>query len=141
MPIRVGGSGGGSGMTKKLLWTNPNQNAEFGAQTVTLSDSYDSYDYILIEYKLDINKPEIAETIQSNLGINTASSSMFMNLGSTTIVVNGSSSTRAVRRVANDSTKKNIYFYNVYPLGSSGSWTHLCVPLKVYGIKGKFAGG
>lgn len=139
MPTRTFGFGGG--MTKKLLWTNPSQNAAFDAQTVTLSDSYDNYDYILIEYKLDINRLETAETIQSNFGINTTSNSMFMNLGSTTIVGNGSSSTRAVRRDAYDSTKKNIYFYNVYPLGGSGSWTHLCVPLKVYGIKGKFAGG
>lgn len=43
--------GGGSGKyTETSLWTNSAPTSDFGAQTVTLSDSIDNYKYIKIKY-------------------------------------------------------------------------------------------
>lgn len=42
-------SGGGSSITVDVLWTNSNSTAVFAAQTITLNDSIDNYDIIVVE--------------------------------------------------------------------------------------------
>lgn len=48
--LRTQGGGGGAKVIETVLWTNPSPSSNFSAQTVTLSDSIDNYDYIKVNY-------------------------------------------------------------------------------------------
>ena len=47
--LRTKGGGGGK-YTETSLWTNPSPSSDFAAQTITLSDDMDNYEYIKIKY-------------------------------------------------------------------------------------------
>ena len=43
--------GGGGELEETVLWTNPSQSTNFSAQTLTLSDDIDNYDFIKLTWK------------------------------------------------------------------------------------------
>lgn len=45
-----GGGGGGGTTTQEVLWTNPNPNQGFVAQSVNLSDNYTNYDILVFTF-------------------------------------------------------------------------------------------
>ena len=49
--LRTKGGGGGATYTETVLWTNPSSSSDFAAQTVTLSDDINNYDYLKVSYK------------------------------------------------------------------------------------------
>lgn len=55
--------GGLAKVTEKVLWSNPSPSANFAAQTVTLSDDINNYDYICIDYIVNKENPNISSRI------------------------------------------------------------------------------
>lgn len=46
----------------KKIWTNPNPTSNFGAQTITLSESLDNYEYYEILFRQTTNTARIMST-------------------------------------------------------------------------------
>ena len=49
--LRTKGGGGGATQTETVLWTNQSPSSDFAAQTVTLSDDMNNYDYLKVSYE------------------------------------------------------------------------------------------
>lgn len=113
-----GGGGGGGGITMKLVWTNPNPNSAFAAQTVSLDLS--EYDIVGITAAFSSDRTQR----QITWGV----------LGTTVncIYKAFSANNFASRRAYITAT--GVQFYNGYQDSSAKSDS--AVPIEIYGIKG-----
>ena len=124
------GNGGGGGMTKTVLWTNPS--TTMGATTITLSDNASNYDYLGIHFQGRTNYTP-TETYDVLIPIETwnrSSSASADTKGPFEMAIgykyNGSN-LREVYRVSDT----EIYFSK-----RSGSYSDgASMPLEIYGLK------
>ena len=123
---------------RTLLWTNPNPNASFTSQNVSLPNVYNVYDYIEVEYKANSSQNtdtgyKIIERTPCHSGT-TASLIMWSN--STWVLLH-----RARRWVPGDKMQFDGAFWNsVISASSNGQDDSNMIPYRIYGIR-KLGGG
>ena len=129
--IVEGGEGGGTSNNMVTLWTNPNPTANFSAQTITLSQSADDFDILIVE------------TLYGNWGTPCkASSIIFPSIG------------RQKLMCGQDNTGSGVGMRDITPNGTSVTFgqghsnnassesqsASLCIPQVIYGAKIKGVG-
>lgn len=115
MEVNVGGGGGG--MKKTLLWTNPSPSAAFAAQFVSVDLS--SYDYVIITLPVEDLTEEITLPVDGNNHV----------FGVCTVGGTG------LARVGTVSTT-GVNFTGAVMIGGTTSNNAWCIPQQIYGVKG-----
>lgn len=113
-----------------LLWTNPNPNQHFWAQTITLAAN--NCDLFYVVYEQSINDHTI---FPGSSLFRPGEATAFMNInGSSNGYVGGVNA--LIRRIT-ASTQTSITFQNAYTIGQAPSTDRgdLGVPVAVYGFK------
>lgn len=128
---------GGTTPTETVLWTNPSPTANFGKQSVTLSDDINNYDYIVVEYiysrssTIDTEKSKSIMSITDfkEGGVGTSVSRTCMALG----IINGSNASYTRQVWYQDDT--TIQISACYAMTSTTQANGNAVPLQIIGIK------
>lgn len=124
-----------SGLNATLLWTNPNPTNTFNSQRISLKESFANFDYIGVEYKKDASSSVSIKhtfiTIDKNELFDGALS------GSMTMLFKDDARAHRVFKLVYSSELEMAIFNAFY---SDGRASNLCVPIRVYGIKGKING-
>jgi len=126
--------------TMTLLWENPNPTSTFASQTISLSESYNNYQYLIIEYALWNSYPTREVKILENrfYGTTTQSAgetftvlSNYTNWGGSS----GSSYSRYISMPSTiDSERKQLLIQNGYDSGAGTTAQNgVLVPVKIYG--------
>ena len=130
--VRSGNSGGGGGgLTKTVLWTNPNPSANMGSATLTLSDNVNNYDYIGFKYqgRTAYTPTQIYEVIVPIDTWNKSNTSSSDTKGPFEATLGYNYSGFIYRTVAKASDT------SVY-VSKRGSYSDsACAPLEIYGLK------
>ena len=124
---------GHSGMTKKLLWTNPNPNIIFMAQNIVLSGVYSNFDYLMVEYKPNKDATQILTAVFDKKHIEFVSNGY--NLFGLGLYNNNSYLTRTFGRTNNIPSGSTNFFIN------SCNDNNTLIIVKIYGVTGKISGG
>ena len=124
-----------SGLNATLLWTNPNPSNKFGAQRVKLNESFDNFDYICVEYKREASSS--IPIIHTFIAIDENEIFQDSLSGAMTILFRDDQRAHKVFKLTY-SSKLEIAFFNGFY--ADGSQTDMCIPLKVFGVKGKIQG-
>ena len=117
---------------RNLLWTNPNPDAAFNAQTITLSDS--ASNYAKIEVVFFVNNTvsnRLTEIVQFEPGYRMHAWYWAATGGDTSDVAYF-----MVRQIINQVTGTTIDFANVFHTPPKGTVSqNILVPWKVYGLR------
>lgn len=113
--------------SETVLWTNPSPTSSFAAQTVTLSDDINNYDYIKMVYKYSTSdSTELIEIFPvENININTTKRSTYLG-------VMWYAGTWRYRNLSFASTSVQ-FSASVNTNGKAGNTT--IIPLEIIGIK------
>lgn len=117
------------------LWSNPSENSSFSAQTVTLSDSIASYEYLEFRYKASTTSGGMSRVIIPRSEFQASASSTAnarYRMGAS------SSSGTALARSFSYDTNTTVKFGSCYTMATSSTSTHntYIIPLEVIGITG-----
>lgn len=133
--LRKKGGGGGAEQVETVLWTNPSPSSTFAAQTVTLSESIDNFDYIAISYCQSTSYPIPSKIIYSvsdfKKSIQTATNDPIVGL----CVSDTSNSYGRKAYYVNSTT---IGFTLGYRWNSAYSTNNAANPISIIGIKAPF---
>ena len=116
------------GMAGVELWNNPNKSSSFSAQTITLSNSFANFDYLILEYEA---------YVQTNGVVNCRAYNYFRPMGGGSLEVlsgswdNGERHIKA--RVFKFISETQIEVASGYQEGTSND--RMVVPMRIYGIK------
>ena len=125
---------GGGGLVETDLWTNSAPSSSFSAQTVTISDDMNNYDFIGVDYAYSTGTQTLSRSIcpVNYFKNGTYNSSTARNVMS--IAISNTSNQEFVRTVEYVSDTK-IHFEAVKFLGGSGGSNSNIVPHKIVGLK------
>lgn len=131
----------GGGLTKELLWTNPNPTQSFGNTRVTITD-ITNYDYIMFETAICPTSASIPDTYYQTL---CKVSDIVTKVGgyygrplmlSSVYSVSASSWITFQRLIVWDSLTV-VNFQSCTQFNSSTVNNNINVPLRIYGVKGE----
>lgn len=117
--------------TRTLLWTNPNPDAAFNAQTITLSESASNFTKIEVVFFVNntVNNP-LTEIVQFESGYR-MHAWYWADTGGTSGVAYF-----MVRQITNQVTGTTIDFANLFHTPNKGTVSqNILVPWKVYGLR------
>lgn len=120
-------------MTEVVLWTNPSPTADFGEQTITLSDDIDNFDFIEFAYKPD--KSQSDDQIVKELISPTDLKQSVLTDGAPVFAISSQASgythARPITYVSNTSLK----FGESRTIGAAGRRNFTSFPISISGIK------
>lgn len=114
------------------IWVNPNPNAAFAAQKVTLSKNISNYRFYMISFVADYQEPWIVGTVISPIG---------NMVGMRTYNFNPDSSKASgllmMRGASPSGTNQMEFFQGFYanPNTTPANYGGACVPRRIWGIK------
>ena len=133
--LRTQGGGGGAKQTETVLWTNSAPTSNFAAQTVTLSDDINNYDYIAVTYYCSPSLTQGARAIRSvadfKKGVYNTKNVPEMCLS----YMDGSSTPNPMFRPVLYASDTTVRFYDCVTKGSSTVYNGYLQPLSIIGIK------
>jgi hypothetical protein len=128
---------GGATPTETVLWTNPSPTAaNFGKQSVTLSDDINNYDYIAVEYNYSKSSTIDTEKSKSIMSVEDFKKSGQSSVPRNSMaigIINASNAghTREVMYI----TDTSVQFSACYIMNGSTQANSNAVPLQIIGIK------
>lgn len=124
--IRCETGGGSPSLTETLLWTNPNPNVNFGANSIaTLSEGISNFTFIKIEWKYSKTSSNIFSIL--------IPSDKFIN--ATTNTTNRPAINGYYTRVITYDSNTTIKFGGASALGGAGGDNSYAIPTNIYGVK------
>lgn len=130
---------GGGSLQETTLWTNPSPSSNFEAQTITLSDDIDNYDFIKIKYRI-----KTSGSVYSSIILTTADLKNNIDSNDNPLLFAGgreSSSVMWARKIVYVSDTQ-LSFTTAYRVNASGTDAiSLMVPIEVKGLKQTQGGG
>lgn len=127
-------------LSTTLIWENINGTGDnFGAQTITLSQSYKNFSAILIEYWPNKNAGSSVEYLNWIMGtdeiaiMNNTSSNSFIFAGKA-VTSPGASSGTMYARYFRFPTETTMYITTANQCGGTGSSSGVLIPTFIYGI-------
>ena len=119
-------------MTKTLLWTNPNPTSNMSYGDITLSDNFDNYDYLMIEYKGITTGSEVFTSLYKTSQLHSAYCQNALG------AFNSAYCVRAFWHSDGVHADNVIYMNDCYKYqSSSGTINSACIPINIYGVNGK----
>jgi hypothetical protein len=115
-----------------LLWTNPNPNASFTAQDVSISSAYNNYDFIEVEYKIGASEDTVTgEKVMDRVPCKNWTRAITIVQGSNVWVI-----IHRARWWTNDGLHFDSAYWNTLnSSASNGQDDSNMIPYKIYGIK------
>lgn len=118
-------------LKETTLWTNSSPTSNFAAQTITLSQDIDNYDYLKIAYRLSTSaSTELSLIISVQDFKNTADAN-----GKGVITLNSKSSNVIYARLIYYASDTSVFATVAYKIGSSGNSQAYSIPTKISGLK------
>ena len=125
----------GGGMNATLLWTNPNPNSNMTDTTIYLNAvGTEGYNYLYFLFKNSTSSS--AQVLDSMFSLVDGSNPYRNNISVTNS--SGTSFTRYISYKINNLTR--IYVAKCYNNDNGGRKDDFCIPIKIFGIKGKING-
>lgn len=113
------------------LWTNSSPTSNFAAQTITLLQDIDNFDYLKITYRLSTSaSTELSLIISVQDFKNTADAN-----GKGVITLNSKSSNVIYARLIYYASDTSVSVTVAYKIGSSGNSQAYSIPTKISGLK------
>lgn len=119
------------GFDETTLWTNSSPSSSFAAQTVTLSQSYENFDFINITYCKRTTETSLLSSVYLSTADLAAMGSNFRG-----VLGNRLDTTDRVRTFY-PSSNTQIYFNTAYNYASSTQNNNQSIPTKITGLKFK----
>lgn len=125
---------GGGHWNKTVLWTNPSPDSTMGTSTLTLSESYENYDLVGIEYRSHYQEPESSyPNSTATIWLTPEDLIKFQNDGSRPALTLGrrgaSSFVNSIRRITSPD------YTHIYQELLSSSNNTGAIILNIYGVK------
>lgn len=133
IPMNVGGGK----YREYILWQNPSPSSTFAAQTVTLSDDIDNYDFLKIYYTNHNSESGTNDPYSVLISVVDFKSSLPLNATRHNVVTLGSvapSNNRYARHVLYD-TDTTVNFGTTTQIGANSTTSVNVIPVQISGIK------
>ena len=123
---------GGTELKETVLWTNPSPTVSFGAQTVTLSQNIEDFQYIAV-----YNRVSTTNTSESYVMCTVDEFKNFILTGTHTNMALGIrlSGNRSFARAVYYSNATQIEFANAYEMTAPSGNNAYVIPTKIVGLK------
>ena len=122
---KIGGS-----MSETVLWTNPNQTGNFGATTITLSESVNNFKYIKVVFRFSTQTNNQNYVIfPLDMWINSTATN-----GKNRCVIASYASNIFARGIAYASAT-SVTIGACYQVNQTGSGNNYVIPVEVIGLK------